>query len=166
MRRFPLVLSALAATVLFPLVAGTRAHAEQTCKYVDAEGRITFANVPVKNARKVMCFDPVPLPAPKRVAPPSSASSAGAPIAGAARVDAPTQRRRDDDRRRILEQELAEEQRLLESARQLLLRNGAASGPSGASVSQVLENLAPAYDAAKRHERNIEAIRKELAAIR
>jgi hypothetical protein len=147
-------------------MAGTRAHAEQTCKYVDGEGRITFANVPVKNARKVMCFDPVPQPAPKRVAPPSGASSTGAPTPGAARVDAPTQRRRDDDRRRILEQELAEEQRLLESARQLLVRSGATGGPSSPSVSQVLENLGPAYDAAKRHERNIEAIQKELGSMR
>lgn len=166
MRRFSLVSSTLSATLLLPLMAGTHALAEQTCKYVDGEGRITFANVPVKNARKVMCFDPVPASAPKRVAPPSGAPSAGAPAPSTARVDAPTQRRRDDDRRRILEQELAEEQRLLESARQMLLRNGAANGPSGSAVSQVLENLGPAYDAAKRHERNIEAIQKELATIR
>jgi len=166
MHRFPVVLSAPSAMLLFSLTAATHAFAEQTCKYVDADGRITFANVPVKNARKVMCFDPVPRPAPKRVTPPPNASSAGATNPSAARVDAPTQRRRDDDRRRILEQELAEEQRLLEAARQLLLRNGTAGGTSGASVSQVLENLGPAYDAAKRHERNIEAIQKELGTIR
>lgn len=160
-----LVIALFATPPLLPGAAGP-ALAAQTCKYVDAEGRVTFANVPVKNARQVMCFDPVPTPAPKRVTPAQRAPSAGADGSVTARIDASTQRRRDEDRRRILEQELAEEQRLLDAARLLLSREGSTSGQSGASVSQVLENLGPAYEAAKRHERNIDAIRKELGTIR
>ncbi len=156
----------LASMTLILSVVGAPALAGQTCKYIDAEGRVTFANVPVKNARKVMCFEPVPQPAPKQVAPAPRAPSDGAQVAGPARVDAPTQRRRDEDRRRILEQELAEEQRLLEAARRMLTRDGASTNRSDPSVAQVLDNLGPAYESAKRHERNIDAIQRELSAIR
>jgi hypothetical protein len=157
---------ALVSTALVLSVVETPALAGQTCKYVDAEGRVTFANVPVKNARKVMCFEPVPQPAPKQVVPAPRAPSDGAQAAAPARVDAPTQRRRDEDRRRILEQELSEEQRLLEAARRMLTRDGTSGNRSDPGVAQVLENLGPAYESAKRHERNIDAIQRELSAIR
>lgn len=166
MRHFSILRCALVSTALVVPAVAAPALAGQTCKYIDAEGRVTFANVPVKNARKVMCFEPVPQPAPKQVAPPPRAPSDGAQASAPARVDAPTQRRRDEDRRRILEQELAEEQRLLEAARRLLTREGPAANRSDPSVGQVLENLGPAYESAKRHERNIDAIQRELSAIR
>lgn len=153
---------------VFSLIAlcalSSPALAGQTCKYVDAEGRITFANVPVKNARKVMCFDPVPRAAPKRSARAQSPRT-DAPSQGAApaRIDPKTQQRRDADRRLILEQELAEEQGLLEAARRLAADSRAAPGTSPESA---LEDVSRVLDAIRRHERNIEAIRRELSLTR
>ena len=105
------------------------AAAGETCKYVDHEGRVTFANVPVKNARRVMCFDPVPAPklAPRQVAPTAKPETA-AP-GGVAKVDSETQRRRDTDRKRILEQELGDEQRLLGTRQSRTDHDAQAIGP-------------------------------------
>lgn len=137
--------------------------AGETCKYVDAEGRITFANVPVKNARKLMCFDPMPLPKPAPK-PPSGARPASAADTPSAKVDGETQRKRDTDRRRILERELEDEQRLLEQAMRSL--QDAAPNPGTANAGTVLLRAQPMLEAIARHERNIESIRRELSAIR
>jgi hypothetical protein len=48
----------------------------------------------------------------------------------------------------------------------MLTRDGASGNRSDPGVAQVLENLGPAYESAKRHERNIDAIQRELSAIR
>jgi hypothetical protein len=131
----------------------------QRCKYVDAEGRITFSNAPVKNARLVMCFPPV-LAQPK--APRRTASAPPARDAAAfPRVDPATQRNRDSDRRRVLQQELADEQRQLEEARTLLSRSESGEGPR---LPDAL--LKPLRDAVATHESNIAAIRQELGASR
>lgn len=139
------------------------AAAGETCKYVDAEGRITFANVPVKNARRVMCFDPVPhvKPAPR---PASANKSEPAGAASAAKIDSETQRRRDADRRRILEKELADEQRLLDDA----LRMAQQAGVSGRdpATGSLVESARTTLEAVSRHERNLEAIRRELSATK
>lgn len=151
------ILWCLVSLVAAPAAAG------ETCKYVDAEGRITFANVPVKNARRVMCFDPVPQykPAPKPNSPgkpdPSGAAST-------AKVDTETQRRRDTDRRRILEKELADEQRLLEDALRAAQQAGVAGKDS--ATGNVVESARSALEAVARHERNVEAIRRELSATK
>ncbi|MGE0706332.1 MAG: DUF4124 domain-containing protein, partial [Vicinamibacterales bacterium] len=67
------------------------------------------------------------------------------------------------DRRLILEQELAEEQGLLEAARRLAADSRAAPGTSPESA---LEDVSRVLDAIRRHERNIEAIRRELSLTR
>ncbi|MFO1321920.1 MAG: DUF4124 domain-containing protein [Burkholderiales bacterium] len=141
------------------------AAAGETCKYVDHEGRVTFANVPVKNARRVMCFDPVPAPklAPRQVAPTAKPETA-AP-GGVAKVDSETQRRRDTDRKRILEQELGDEQRLLDQALRAIQDRGG-SGSKEGGLGEMAERVRPALDAVARHERNIEAIRRELSGAR
>ncbi|MBI1395561.1 MAG: DUF4124 domain-containing protein [Betaproteobacteria bacterium] len=149
-----ITLAALTVACIAPALAG------QTCKYVDADGRITFANVPVKNARKVMCFEPVPHAAPKRLghAPGSSAQPPGQDRE-TVRIDPATQQRRDLDRRQILERELAEERRLLEAARRTLSQSTSTSG-------RERESPDPALEAVQRHQRNVEAIERELSAIR
>ena len=126
--------------------------AAQTCKYVQPDGQVMYSNVPQKQARLVMCFDPMP------EAPPSKPPSKPADTPKKAddrtfpKIDAETQRRRDGDRRRILEQELADEQRLLDEARRLHATNPDASGASQKSVLT--------------HERNIASIRRELENLR
>lgn len=138
--------------------------ADATCKYVDAEGRVTFANVPVKDARKVMCFEPVPnaVPAPKRGTPAANAPQRkpASDFAGNVRIDPDTQKRRDLDRRRILEDELADERRLLEES------NRIAGATAGDASAQAQERRKALQDTISRHEKNIQAIQREIGAIR
>lgn len=137
------------------------ALADATCKYVDAEGRVTFANVPIKNARRVLCFDPVPdrTPAPKRSAdaPPRRASP---DTSGNVKVDPETQRRRDVDRRGILEKELAEERSLLEEANRALAEARSDTSAQGRG------RLGTLQESIARHTGNIESIQRELASVR
>ena len=156
--RFGPLLALLLACMLPTALAGA------TCKYVDAEGRVTFANVPVKDARKVMCFEPVPnaTPAPKRGAPTASAPQRkpATDFAGNVRVDPDTQKRRDLDRRRILEDEIADERRLLDEAMRT------AGTPAGDVSPQAQERRKALQDTISRHEKNIQAIRREIGSIR
>src|SRR5215471_10230443 len=104
--------------VLFALALPAAPCLAETCKYVDQEGRTIYSNVPIKNARKVTCFQPPP-PVATESAPPSTATPAPAtarPPDNKARVDASTQRKRDEERRQILEEELAREESALGEA--------------------------------------------------
>ena len=141
--------------------ASSLALADATCKYIDADGRITFANVPIKDARRVLCFDPVP---DRQVAPKQGASApqrrASPDTSSNVKVDPDTQRRRDLDRRRILEEELADERRLLEEASRKV------SDGRGDPSPQTQERLRTQQETATRHGKNIEAILRELASVR
>jgi hypothetical protein len=148
----------LLAFLLALLCAG--AAGAQTCKYVDSEGRVTYSNVPIKNARKVTCFEP---PAP----PKPQAQQADTPAQPARpKVDQTTQRQRDDDRRNILEAELrAEEERLAEARRVLAEQESIRTGDER-NYQRVLERLKPYQEAVEQHEKNIAALRQELANLR
>ena len=74
------------------------------------------------------------------------------------RIGAAVQRSRDDDRRRILDNELSSEQRALDEARQAM------SEQSLARVDPV--KLQSVKDRVALHERNIVALRKEIAGLR
>ena len=144
------------------LLAGPAHAAQQICKYMDAEGRLTFSDSPQKNARKLMCFDPMPERKP-RPPPKSAARNPGSDEAGFPRVDGETQKRRDSDRRRILEQELADEQKLLEQARAALADGESVRYANETSEDRVRERIRPLREALGTHEKNIEAIRREIA---
>lgn len=88
------------------------------------------------------------------------------------RVGGDQQKARDGDRRAILEQELAAEQKNLEDAKRALLgqegqilpnERNAGGGINGAKVQERLKTY---QDKVQLHERNIEALRKELANLR
>ena len=140
------------------LLPTTSALADQICKYVDAEGRITYSTAMPKDHRKVLCFDPMPERKPKPAPKPASAKP-GTDEAGFPRVDGTTQRRRDDDRRRILEQELTDEQKLLDQARRIL-------GETGTTSDRSQERDQPLRESINTHLKNIEAIRRELANVK
>jgi hypothetical protein len=144
----------LAAAVLALCCTVARA-ADQICKYVDAEGRITYSTSAPKEHSKVLCFDPMPERRPKPV-PKAATAKPGAEEAGFPRVDGTTQRRRDDDRRRILEQELTDEQNLLEQARKVL-------GDAGSTADRREQ---PLRESINTHLKNIEAIRRELSTVK
>ncbi|MCX7175960.1 MAG: DUF4124 domain-containing protein [Proteobacteria bacterium] len=82
------------------------------------------------------------------------------------RVDGDTQRGRDGDRRRILEQELAAEQLNLDKARKSLAEGEATRLGDEKSYQKYLDRVQGLKDNIALHERNIEALKRELANLK
>ena len=120
-------------------------------------------NNPPKGAKLVRCFsDPVAKPA---TAPQESKPQAGA-REGFPKVDGETQKKRDDERRRILETELATEQQQLEEAKQKLAEQEAVRTGDERNYQRFLDRVQPFRDTVANHERNIEAIRREISNLK
>jgi hypothetical protein len=138
------------------------AHAQPVCKYIDPAGNIVFSNLPPeKGYRRISC-----LGADEPRKPAASGKSAPSP-AGFPKVDAETQRTRDDMRRKVLGEELAAEEKLLADARKDY--NSGAPTPlpeEQSNAARYQERIARLRQSVLLHERNIEALKKELAATR
>jgi hypothetical protein len=145
-----LILSLLVLQIALPVAA-------ETCKYVDTEGHVTYSNVPIKNAKKLSCFD---TPAPV-VTPPSATSEKPS-----ARVKATTQRQRDDERRRILEEELNREQSALDESKKALAEQEEIRLGGEKNYQRVLERLKPYQEAVEQHQKNVTALKQEMANLR
>ena len=95
-------------------------------------------------------------------------SSAKAPTpAGFPRVDAATQKGRDDVRRKVLADELAAEEKLLVDAR-ASYANGAPPplAEERADAEKYRARIARLRQSVAVHEKNIEALKKELTAVK
>jgi hypothetical protein len=141
----------------------TAAAAQQpVCKYVDVQGNIVFSNVsPEKGWRKLSCMG---------AEEPRKASSGGRTTptpAGFPKVDAETQRSRDDMRRKVLADELSAEEKLLAEAR-IQYANGAPTPlpEEQSNATKYQERIGRLRQAVLLHERNIEALKKELASTK
>ncbi|MGB4062557.1 MAG: DUF4124 domain-containing protein [Azonexus sp.] len=149
MMRSPLAL----LVALLPLSVS----AQTIYKCVDANGNTTYASARLeKNCKVISSGQENAIPAPPKARPGGAAANPSP--AGFPRVQEDTQRARDGDRRHILEQELAGEQRSLEQARKDLSEQQAAGSSS--------DRIAPYRDRVGQHERNIQAIQKELTNLR
>ena len=137
----------------------------ETCKYLDKDGRTIYSNVPLKNARKVACFQP-PQPVAAETPAPAAPVTQPAPGPDKTRVDAPTQRRRDDERKQILEEELGREQNALAEARRALSEQEAVRYGDERNYERVRERLKPYQEAVEVHEKNIVSIKREMANLR
>ncbi len=122
-------------------LAALAAHAE-IYKSVDASGRVTYSNIPTKGAKKLSIT-------PLTTVPPSSISDAGL------KVDSQTQKMRDGMRYRILNEELKAEKDRLEASRKAV----ADAGGDEAKAKRY-------RDDEKLHEKNIEALKKEIANLK
>lgn len=142
-------------------------------KCVDEAGHVTYTNnKPTGRGCNTLSRDQavssVPGPSvPSRTAsvpsPQGGASSAGT---GFPRVDPGTQKARDNDRRRILEDELTAEQKSLDAARKELEEQEAVRYGNERNYQKVLDRLQPYKDKVQLHERNIEALRREISNLR
>jgi hypothetical protein len=96
-----------------------------------------------------------------------AAPSAQPAPTGFPKVDTATQRGRDEMRRKVLNDELASEEKLLAEAR-TAFGDGAppATPDERANPQKYADRLGRLRQAVQLHERNIEALRKELAASR
>jgi len=147
-------------TLLLPLLclAGP-ALADTLYKCTDAEGRTTYTNNKGggKNCAVISREKPVSTySVPK--AQPNAPTPSDFP-----KVAAGEQKARDGDRRAILEQELASEQKNLDEAKKTLGQQEAAA-PAGQARSP--DRLKPYQDTVQLHERNIEALKKEMGSLK
>lgn len=150
------------ALMLLVGVAAADAFAE-TCKYEDSTGKVTYSNVPVKNAKKLQCFEPppAPQPAPKqaKAAPPAAAGNAP-------NVDEATQQKRDDERRRILESELVLEEKLLAESKQALNEGESVRLGNEKNYQKYIDRIQELKDNVSLHEKNVAALKQELGAVK
>jgi hypothetical protein len=130
-------------------------------KCVDEDGHVTYTNT--KPSPKAKCTT---LSRDQRVSTvPGRAASTPSP-ANFPKVDGDTQKARDNDRRKILEQELATEQKSLEQAKKDLSEQEAIRTGDERNYQRVLDRLQPYKDKVALHERNIEALKKEIGNLR
>jgi Domain of unknown function (DUF4124) len=130
-------------------------------KHVDENGHVTYSNLPAKGAKKIY-LDPVASQHKSETKPAvSSIRPADFP-----KVDSATQKKRDDTRRRLLLDELGAEQKSLLDA-QAELDQGHQLGPGEKPSSKsYLERTEKLQQMVSRHQRNIDAINRELATMR
>lgn len=136
-----------------------------TFKCLDAAGRATYTNMKEetkgKNCTVVMREISV-VPAAQ---PPRGAATNPSP-AGFPKVDAATQKGRDDARRRILEDELnGEEKALAQAKAELTEQEGIRTGDER-NYQRVLDRLQKYKDEVERHQKNVDALRKELSNVK
>ncbi|HSC23897.1 MAG TPA: DUF4124 domain-containing protein, partial [Casimicrobiaceae bacterium] len=135
------------------------------CKYLDAEGNVVYSNgAPPKGYRRLSCE--IADDGPRRAAGVPGARASAAP-SGFPRVDVDTQKSRDEKRRKVLDDELANEQKLLEEAREAY-DNGAPPPLAGErnDAEKYRQRIARLRQNVQLHERNVEALRKEIATVR
>lgn len=144
------------------------AHA-QVFKCTDAAGSVLYTNnrnegrgcTPLKTDLPVSS---VPAP-PKRQAT-TPGSSEPAATGGFPRVTPDAQRARDDTRKQILASELATEEKALADAQAALAEQESLRMGNERNYQKVLDRLQPYQAKVELHQRNIEALRKEMGAIR
>lgn len=137
-------------------------------KCTDADGRVTYTNDKSigRDCKAISTDQPVSsIPAPPRRPAPAAApqppSSGGFPS-----VPADTQRARDADRRQILETELAAEERALAEAQAALAEQESIRTGDERNFQRVLDRLQPFKNKVELHQRNIEALRREMRTLR
>ncbi|MEP7208016.1 MAG: DUF4124 domain-containing protein [Casimicrobiaceae bacterium] len=111
-----------------------------------------------------------PSATPVTKAPPAAGTANGvaAPArTGFPRVDAETQKGRDDVRRRVLQDELATEEKLLAESRASYAEGAPTPLPEErASADKYRDRIARLRQAVVLHERNIEALKKEIGGLK
>lgn len=134
-------------------------------KCSDKEGHVTYSNVQSKGCSRLN-LDPVSTVPPAKAAPKTPTPSTFP------KVEENTQKARDNDRRKILEQELAAEKKGLDEAKKRLAEAEANPLPEdrikdgGINLGRMQERLQPLRDQVQLHERNVEAIQKEINNLR
>ncbi|UCH50336.1 MAG: DUF4124 domain-containing protein [Betaproteobacteria bacterium] len=142
----------------------------EICMFQDAQGNVTYTNVAAaapKGAKKIRCFQvesppPVSSDAPQR----TESRRTEPPGRDFPTVDRETQRERDAERLRILEQELAAEQRRLAQARQELQEQESVRTGEERNYQRFLDRVQPYQEAVETHERNVQALQREINNLR
>jgi Domain of unknown function (DUF4124) len=148
------------------VAAASGVHAQGTVwKCVETDGRAHYTNIKKETDGKqctVVTKEVSVVSAP----PPARSAAADKSPPNFPKVDKDTQRTRDDGRRRILEDELTAEEKGLTDAKARLAEQEAVRHGDEKNYQRVLDRLKPYQDAVERHERNVAALKRELASLR
>jgi hypothetical protein len=136
------------------------------CKYADPDGNVHYSNLPPEKGWRRLSCTAGDNGTGKRSAGAGNARVTPSP-AGFPRVDPDTQKSRDDVRRKVLNDELAAEQKLLAEAR-TQYADGAPPPltEERADAEKYRARIGRLRQAVAIHEKNVEALKKELATIR
>ena len=186
----------MASLVAAAMSTAAWAQSTTIYKHVDESGRVTYTNKPMKGAVAMeldplttIAATPAQAPA-KAVATLERLDRAEKPAANIAptiaSIEPQVQRRRDNDRRRILEEELSREEQSLVDARGSITSEQQnptlvaavramqqATEPSASQMVDMRNNIEKASGRIRglqatvaEHEKNIEALKKELGALK
>lgn len=159
------------------ILCGTAQATVYRC--TDEQGRTTYTNDRSAGSSCVPLSRDLPVSTVPSSTPAAAPASTPRPAAGSSsfpRVTPETQRARDDSRRQLLQEELKAEENSLAEARQKLQaeeerdapedRNARVDGRSTINQGKRNERLQPYRNQVELHERNIEALNKELSRLR
>ena len=164
-----------AAVLAATLALAPVAHAQGTVwRCAEADGRPHYTNIKKDTEGKscvVVTKEVSVVSGLARGSTPAATRAPGTQAATATppnfpRVDRDTQRARDDNRRKILEDELATEERSLVDAKAKLTEQESVRHGDERNYQRVLDRLKPYQEAVELHERNVSAIRRELANLK
>jgi Domain of unknown function (DUF4124) len=157
---------------LLALMLPHLAHAE-IYKIVDAEGRVTYSNVKIKGAKKLL-LEPADTnfgtdSGGERKRTPSSRTATPASFP---KVDAGTQNQRDGKRKDILQSELDGEKKALDDAKKAYVEGESSPEVYKTKDGKTMRNV-PKFDEKMKglqaevdaHQRNIELLEKEISNI-
>ena len=186
----------IASVLAVAFAGGAQAQSTTIYKHVDESGRVTYSNKPMKGAvpldlEPLTTIPGTPAgtltPRPSEKSPArAEAKPAVAIVTPIASVDPQLQRNRDDGRRRILESELQREEQSLTEARKTLTEEQQnptliaavrvaqqATDPTPSELMEFRKNIDKASGRIRglqatvvEHEKNIEALKKELGALK
>lgn len=147
------LMNKLKLTILLSAALSLNVQAE-IYKYVDENGRVTYSNIPKKGSRKL---DLEALPTIPGVKPQASSPN------NFPKVDSSTQKKRDDSRRKILAEELDAEEKQLADAKKALAEGEGTRLGDERNYQKYLDRVQKLKDDVARHEKNVEALQKELS---
>ena len=152
--------------LLSVLVVALPARAE-IYKYVDANGNVTFTDVPRKGERAAKIYDLPAGPLEERGRPKEvHHGRINYGPANFPRIDRATQRKRDDLRMKILNDELAGERKALAAARQSLAQAQQPLHGEQTTSPAFIARLKRLQADVTRHQQNISAIQQEISIVR
>jgi hypothetical protein len=159
---------AAAAVVTFAACAATGVSAE-ICKYTDPEGTIHYSNMPPeKGWKRISCSEGTEdAPQKPRASSGGSTTTRSAPTpTNFPRVDATTQRGRDDVRRKVLMDELSTEEKLLDEARNSYAAGVKPLPEEKSGDEKYQQRLNKLKQVIAVHQKNVDALRKEIAGMK
>lgn len=140
------------------------AHAE-IYKIIDANGKITYSNIPAKGAQRLNLEPLSSIPSSAPSGRPRSAAANSTPPSFP-RVDSDTQKKRDDMRRKLLNDELSAEMKHLAESRLALTDGENVRLGNERNYQKYIDRIQQLKDNVTMHEKNVAALQKELSNLK